>query len=118
MVLGDMRELGSLSRIQHELLAREILKTADFAILIGSLMQEFAVPILEKENFKYQAFSTFKDAKESILDSVRKDDVTLVKGSQNTLFLERVVEMLLEDKSDAKKLCRRGDFWDSVRKAS
>ena len=117
-ILGDMRELGSLSQIQHELLAKEILKSLDFAILIGPLMAEFVAPILKKENFEFVSFDSFKNAKESIPGSVKKDDLILVKGSQNTLFLERAVEMLLEDKSDAKKLCRRGDFWDSVRKAS
>ena len=81
-------------------------------------MAEFVAPILKKENFEFVSFDSFKNAKESIPGSVKKDDLILVKGSQNTLFLERAVEMLLEDKSDAKKLCRRGDFWDSVRKAS
>lgn len=117
-ILGDMRELGTLSRIQHELLAREILKTLDFVILIGSLMNEFVAPILEKENFSFISFDSFKKAKESILESVKKDDVILVKGSQNTLFLERVVEILLADKSDKDKLCRRGSFWDKMRKVA
>lgn len=115
-ILGDMRELGSLSRIQHELLAKTVLKKVDLAILIGSMMNEFVAPILRTENFKFQTFLTFKDAKKTILETIQKDDLILIKGSQNTLFLERAVEMLLADKSDTKFLCRRERHWDKVRR--
>ena len=111
-----MRELGSLSPVLHELLAREILKTCDFVILIGKIMQEFVAPVLEKENFEFLAFDTFKNAKEVIRRSIKRNDVILVKGSQNTLFLERAVEILLADKSDRDLLCRRGSFRDKMRK--
>jgi len=40
----------------------------------------------------------------------------LVKGSQNTIFLEIVVEQILQNKDDTKLLCRRGKFWNSKRK--
>lgn len=115
-VLGDMRELGSLSKIQHEILARTILKTLNLAILIGPFMKEYVAPILQKTDFKFETFETFKDAKDKIPEFVHKDDLILVKGSQNTLFLERAVEALLENKEDRSKLCRRGKFWDGIRR--
>jgi len=41
----------------------------------------------------------------------------LVKGSQNTIFLEIVVEALMADPSRTDDLlCRRGDYWDEQRK--
>lgn len=115
-ILGDMRELGSLSKIQHELLAKEIIRNLNYAILIGPLMNKYVAPILEKEDFLFEKFETFKSAREKILESVKKDDLILVKGSQNTLFLERAVEILLLDKKDKEKLCRRGSFWDKKRR--
>jgi UDP-N-acetylmuramyl pentapeptide synthase len=117
-IMGDMRELGSLSRIQHELLAKEIIKDLDFAILIGPLMNEFIVPVLYKAKFNFKAFGTFKDAREEIVELINRGDLILVKGSQNTLFLERAVELLLEDKNDQEKLCRRGKYWDKARRKS
>ena len=117
-ILGDMRELGSLGKIQHEQLAKEIIKNLDFAVLIGPLMQEFAVPVLKKENFEYKSFNTFKEAKDIIPGLILKEDLILVKGSQNTLFLERAVEILLSEKSDRDRLCRRGTYWDKRRKES
>ena len=117
-VLGDMRELGSLSKIQHELMAREIPKNLDFVILIGPMTKSYVAPVLERSGFAYKSFESYKEAKAHIEGLIKKDDVVLVKGSQNTLFLERVVEMLLLDSKDSDKLCRRGKFWDVKRKQS
>lgn len=117
-ILGDMRELGSVSAKIHKTVADKILKTCDLAILIGPQMKEHAVPVLEKNKLDFLSFETFSEAKEPILDSVREKDVILVKGSQNTLFLERVVEMLLKNSTDKVKLCRRGELWDKKREES
>lgn len=117
-ILGDMRELGSLSKFSHEKIAKKILKTVNLAILIGPLTQKFIVPILKKNNFKFEVFKNFSQAKQFILDAIKENDLILIKGSQNTLFLERVVEMLLANKNDVSKLCRRGEFWDKKRSES
>lgn len=115
-ILGDMRELGSLSKIQHEQLAKTIVKTLDEAILIGPQMQKYVSPVLAKNGFKYVSFENFSNAKERILSLIKENDLILVKGSQNTLFLERAVEMLLMNKEDKELLCRRGKFWDNLRR--
>ncbi len=117
-ILGDMRELGMLSKKFHEEAANKILKTADFAILLGPLMNEYALPILKKNNFKAIGFESFTQAKPQILDLIQEGDVILIKSSQNTLFLERAVEMLLKNPKDKEKLCRRGEFWDKKRQQS
>ncbi|HSW88892.1 MAG TPA: Mur ligase family protein [Candidatus Saccharimonadales bacterium] len=115
-IIGDMRELGTMSKLNHEAVTEKILRTVDLAIVIGPLMRKFVVPILKKHKFPYQSYNTFTEAKENILASIEKNDLILVKSSQNKLFLERVVEMLLADKKDVEKLCRRGYFWDEQRK--
>lgn len=114
-IVGDMRELGSLSKENHEIVAKKIVETLDKVILIGPEMKRYAAPILDKAGFDFLAFDTFTQAKEAIFASIQKGDIILVKGSQNTLFLERVVEMLLADKKNAAHLTRRGDFWDKKR---
>lgn len=117
-ILGDMRELGTVSQTQHEIIAKKILETSDLAILIGPEMQKFVAPILKNNNFSFYAFATFTNAKDEILKIIKSGDLILVKSSQNTLFLERVVEMLLENVTDKEKLCRRGEFWDKKRQLS
>ncbi len=115
-ILGDMRELGTLGRVQHVELAKVIMKNLDYAILIGPLMGEYVVPILEKNNFSFKHSETFKEAKEILENEIHKGDVVLVKGSQNTLYLERAVEILLKDKKDEQFLPRRGSYWNKKRR--
>jgi UDP-N-acetylmuramyl pentapeptide synthase len=114
-ILGDMRELGTMSKALHEEVARKILKTLDFAILVGPLSEKYISPVLKKEEFPHFSFPTFTSARETILDEIRPKDIILVKGSQNTLFLERAVELLLKNKKDIELLCRRGEYWDKIR---
>ena len=114
-IIGDMRELGTMSKALHEEVARKILETLDIAILIGPLSQQYILPILKKNDFKVYSFLNFTSSKSTIMEIIRPKDMILVKGSQNTLFLERAVEMLLENSKDKEKLCRRGDYWDKIR---
>lgn len=114
-IIGDMRELGSQSKGNHEQLAKKLIESVDEVILIGPLLHNYAAPILLQKKMKFQSFMTFSEAKKAIRDAVREKDIILVKSSQNTLFLERVVEMLLLNKEDVAKLCRREEFWEKQR---
>ena len=117
-ILGDMRELGRLSKFAHEELALVISKTLNFSILIGPNMCDYVAPILNKKNCKYIAFDSFKDVKESLPDLINEKDLIIIKGSQNNLYLERAVELLLKNKNDRENLCRRGKYWDKIRQKS
>ena len=117
-IIGDMRELGTMSKNMHEIVAKKIAETADLAILIGPMMGKFAAPILKKSKTDFASFENFTSSKDFILKNIKPNDTILVKSSQNKLFLERVVEMLLADKKDVGKLCRRGSFWDKKRQES
>ena len=114
-IIGDMRELGTVSKPLHEEVAKKILDTLDVVILIGPLSQKYILPVLKRYDFPAFSFVNFTSAKSTILEKIKPKDVILVKGSQNTLFLERAVELLLNDKKDAKLLCRRGEYWEKIR---
>lgn len=122
-ILGDMRELGELSESDHNKLAFIATKTVDIVITIGPLMKKYFAQqfkIFKKQKQEIFVFEKTKDA----LKFIRKDDykffqegdTVLVKGSQNTLFLEIIVEDLLKDKSEASKLCRRDRHYEEKRK--
>lgn len=117
-IIGDMRELGEEAEDMHREVAKRLLQTVDFAILIGPLSEKYIAPVLEKAKFSYEDFPDVTSSKKAILNLIQEGDVILVKGSQNTLFLERIVEMLLENKKDVEKLTRRGTFWDKKRSES
>jgi UDP-N-acetylmuramyl pentapeptide synthase len=114
-IIGDIREQGDQAKDLHEKMAEEIMQNLDMAILIGPLTSRFVYPVLKEHKFNCESFETYTKAIDFILKNINNNDLILVKGSQNTLFLERVVEMLLKNKDDVKKLCRRGIFWDKKR---
>lgn len=114
-IIGDMRELGIISGSYHEEVANKLLETTDLVFLIGPLTQKFIAPVLRRKNHSFYGFNTFLEGKNVIKRNIEKGDIILVKGSQNTLFLERAVEMLLKNPKDRKRLARRGAFWDKIR---
>lgn len=121
-VLGDMRELGDLAKEEHEIVAKEAVGKADYIFTFGPLMEEFFVPeakkLLKRKGLKakeVRAFQNMKELIEAIKAFVQKEDVILVKGSQNTIFLERLVKELLANPEDEKRLCRRGEMWERKR---
>lgn len=121
-VLGDMRELGELSEKEHRKLAHIATENLDIVITVGPMMKEYFLPEFEankRDTQQIVSFQTTKEALEFIMRDnsafIQQNDVLLVKGSQNTLFLEIIVEKLLADKSDTAKLCRRGVHYDLER---
>ncbi|BCX14968.1 MAG: UDP-N-acetylmuramoyl-tripeptide--D-alanyl-D-alanine ligase [Patescibacteria group bacterium] len=118
-VLGDMRELGNLAEREHKELAKVAVRIADKIILVGPLMGKYFLPQALKlgyprENIKH--FSNACLAAKFLKGSLDGGEIILVKGSQNTIFLEIVVEALMADRSQADVLlCRRGSYWESQR---
>jgi UDP-N-acetylmuramyl pentapeptide synthase len=120
-VIGDMRELGEIGKLEHQEISQIASKTADLIITVGPLMQRWCVPQLTDLGFnKKNLFSVINpyQASEIARSIIKKGDTILVKGSQNNIFLEIVVEALMKNKKDADKLlCRREPLWDKKREA-
>lgn len=114
-VLGDMRELGSQAEAEHLKVAGAAVKIADKIILIGPLMKQYAIPLTKQSKIPVNWFPTAGETASYLMENLSGNEIILVKGSQNTIFLEIVVEALLKNKSDVENLCRRGKFWDKKR---
>lgn len=120
LVLGDMRELGELTISAHQQAAHQAARIADFVITVGPLMKEYFFPELVKSGFpksQTAAFLTAEGVGQFIVDQILSTgDLVLVKGSQNTIYLEEVVKQLLADPRKADQLlCRQSDHWEKVR---
>ena len=114
-VIGDMRELGLQTKSVHKALADDLLLYADEAVLFGPMTAEYTVPVLASRGFPVRHFARMDEVISYLQKNLSKNSWILVKGSQNTLFLERAVAALLADKNDVKFLCRRGAYWDRLR---
>jgi UDP-N-acetylmuramoyl-tripeptide--D-alanyl-D-alanine ligase len=118
-VLGDMRELGKFSASEHRNLAESIFNTApDMVVLVGFEMHHLAKQLL-RLNYPKKDLLYFKDSKsaaKAISGLAKPDTVFLVKGSQNIIRMERVVEALLRNKDLATKLLvRQSPAWKRIK---
>lgn len=108
-VLGNMNELGKESEMLHEFIGEIIPSCADELLTVGENAKAFAKEAagkgMEKEHI--HTFRTAIEAAEFFQDKIKKDDIILVKGSQNNVYLERFVKVLMANPEEAKRLLVR-----------
>jgi UDP-N-acetylmuramoyl-tripeptide--D-alanyl-D-alanine ligase len=104
VVLGDMRELGDSTIIEHQKIYRQALKSADKIISVGPLTQKYFGPKAQKFLYWWQAADYLKQ-------NLPPQSTILIKGSQNTIFLEELIKTILKNPSDSSKLCRQSPHW-------
>lgn len=113
LLFGDMRELGEEAAISHEDVAKHIPTAMDYVYLVGPLVKAHVLPLL-KESKKIKEVKWFPNsqkAAEYLKIHLPKESLVLVKGSQNTIYLEESIIPLLADKRDAEQLCRQDRHW-------
>ncbi len=113
-LFGDMRELGDEAAIEHREVAEKIIGIVDRLYLVGPLTREFVLPTIQEKDTLFKEirwFDTAIRAGEFIKENMPKDAIILAKGSQNTIFLEEAVKLLLKNKKESNLLCRQEEFW-------
>lgn len=103
-VLGDMRELGSSTESEHNIIYQQAIKTADLLISVGTETKKYFGDKSIKFDYWWQAAEYLKQ-------QIKGGETILVKGSQNTIFLEELVKSILLNPSDSSKLCRQSPYW-------
>ncbi len=120
-LMGDMRELGNESKQEHEEVASSLIKVVDELYCVGPQTQEFVVPIVKNKIGKKGMTSKvewYKNAIQAglhIKEEMPENAIILVKGSQNTLYLEEAIKFLLESQNDIKSLTRQEDYWMKIK---
>jgi len=115
-VVGDMRELGLSEKSAHKNLADWLLKYCDQAILFGPLTKAHILPVLLSQKFPVYHFTLMSDLTKYLYSHLSLHSHILIKGSQNHILLERAVESILADPVDVARLCRRGPYWEKIRR--
>lgn len=103
-VLGDMRELGQATETSHQQLYQKALKSANTIISVGPFCSRYF-------GSKTQKFMYWWQAAEYLKNNLPENATILIKGSQNTIFLEELVKDLLKNSKDFKKICRQSPYW-------
>ena len=120
-ILGDMREIGKQEKTDHEKMAEVAAKNADEIVLVGPLTIRYSLPKLTELGFaksKIHSFSTAHESLESVKKIIKPHDLILVKGSQNTIFLEIIVKAIMAHPEQANRLlCRQNKYWEKQRQS-
>lgn len=120
-IMGDMRELGQESKNEHEEVAKAILPVFDELHCVGQMTHDFVVPFVKEHMDKKSAVKKVDWFKNSvqlglhIKEELPENAIVLVKGSQNTIFLEESIKFLLKNNSDVKYLTRQDDYWLGIK---
>lgn len=110
-ILGDMKELGALSRAAHREVGKECASTLDSLVTVGAEAREIALGAQEAGMMNVRQFDAGTDeALAWAKKELSSGDVLLVKGSQS-MRLEKVVKGLLSDQRDVKHLVRQDAEW-------
>ncbi|MBR2543097.1 hypothetical protein IKF03_00615 [Candidatus Saccharibacteria bacterium] len=105
LVIGDIIDQGMLEEDEHKRLAKLIAKVKpERVILVGKRTKKWTAPELKKLGVSAVATLDPKKALEYIEKNITGRETLIFKGSQ---YLEWIIEKLLANPKDAKKLCRR-----------
>lgn len=120
-LMGDMRELGGQAKAEHEEVAKSLLPIVDELYCVGPLTSEFVLPVVKEKAGKKgmtQKVVWYKNAVQAGLhlkEELPNDAIILVKGSQNTIYLEEAIKFILENSSDVKNLTRQEEYWQKTK---
>lgn len=117
-VLGSMNEMGDLSPAMHaEVGAYCDPEKLDLVVTIGADANKYLAPAAQVAGCRVRTFTSPYEAGEFMKQQLQPQAVVLVKGSQNGVFSEEVVKMLLADPTDESKLVRQSAFWMKRKRA-
>ena len=105
LIIGDIVDQGSLEEEEHRRLAKLIADVKpERVVLVGHRTKEYTAPELKKLGISAVATTDPKKALSYLEKRTRGRETLIFKGSQ---YLEWIIEKMLKNPEDAKKLCRR-----------
>lgn len=111
-VLGSMNELGHLSAQAHE--AVGLLcdpAKLEWVVTIGEEAAKYLAPAAQKRGCQVKSFASPYEAGGFVHSILKPGAVILAKGSQNGVFAEEAVKVLLHSTEDEDKLVRQSADW-------
>lgn len=112
VILGSMNELGDMSEEAH----RQVGEYCDPTLLenvvtVGELAKEFLAPAAKAKGNRVYSFLNPVEAGAFVSQRMQKGAVILAKGSQNGVFTEEAVKVLLKNAKQERLLVRQSPYW-------
>jgi len=111
-ILGSMNQLGAVSPSAHKEIG-ELCdpKQLDLVVTIGPDAKHYLAPAAVAKGCLVQSFDTPYEAGAYVRSKIKPGAIILAKGSQDKVYAEEAVKLLLADKADASKLVRQSKHW-------
>lgn len=112
-ILGSMNELGEYAKEGHANVGRWCHNLA-LLVSVGDEAKKYLVPAAIEAGLKQNLIKSFTSPYEAgryLKKQLKKDDAILVKGSQNKIFTEEAIKILLNSSADQARLVRQSSFW-------
>lgn len=117
-ILGSMNELGTDSaRLHSEVGGYCNPAKLDLVVTIGREAAENLAPVAKNQGCEVQTFMNPYEAGECVRHHLKQGTVVLAKGSQNGVFAEEAIKVLLANSSQERKLVRQSAYWLKRKKA-
>lgn len=112
VILGNMNELGTYSEGAHRQIGKLCdPKKLDLLVTIGPDANQFLAEAAERNGCQVERFNDPYSAGEFIKPKLKAGALILAKGSQNGVFAEETVKLLLANPEDKTKLVRQSKYW-------
>lgn len=116
-ILGNMNELGAYSEQAHKEVGEHCDPTQlELVVTIGTDANMHLAPAAQKRGCNVKTFTDPYSAGKYLMPLVKNSAVILAKGSQNGVFAEEAVKILLADQADQNKLVRQSAHWLGIKK--
>lgn len=111
-ILGTMNQLGAMSPQAHTEIGELCDPTQlDFVATIGSDANMYLAPAAASKGCVVKSFNTPYEAGEYLKPKIGEGAIVFAKGSQDKVFTEEAIKVLLADPKDASKLVRQSEYW-------
>ena len=80
-------------------------------VTIGQDAKEFLAPIAKERGCTVHSFMSPYAAGEFVKKYIKKNALVLAKGSQNGVFAEEALKIILKNKAHASDMVRQSSFW-------
>ena len=115
-ILGTMNELGKFSDKSHEEIGKYCdPKKLDLVVTIGVPAEKFTAKFAKKNGCEVYSFVSPFEAGDFVRTKMKKGAVIFAKGSQNRVFTEESLKVLLDKPQDVKKLVRQSKYWLDIK---
>lgn len=115
-ILGSMNELGEMTSYAHGEIGRMCDPSLlDWVITIGADADRYLAPAAKTRGNNVASFASPQEAGAFANKVMNPGAVVLVKGSQNGVFAEEAVKILLAHIDDEQKLVRQSPAWMKIK---